>query len=62
MFHFFWYILSICAMLGFPRHIWIEYDPLRWIVIGAMLADFWWSWPLVVEMFAEIRKDREASP
>jgi hypothetical protein len=46
----------MCAMLGFPRNIWIEHDRLRWIVIGAMLADFWWSWPLVAEMFGKDRK------
>jgi hypothetical protein len=53
-----WFVLTICAMLGFPRQFWTELDPLRWVVIGAMLGDFFWAVP---RFLTDFRKSREAA-
>jgi len=51
-------VVGFCVVSGFPRRFWIEYYPLRWVLLVAFVAYLCWVLP---QALALRKKNREAS-
>jgi hypothetical protein len=49
------YILWFLVGFDFPRQFWIDFYPLRWILLVPLVVYLWWNWPLHSGTIAKIR-------